>query len=146
VLRKERANSAAASVASLRPKRVRAVAQRKGTERPAARAAKRRGTQTDSPRVAEEATYQRERREKKYFNKRGVRGGRREEGGDGEEAGLEAPGGERVNPGEPSLALLCGQFGPVSHLGHHGSVYDGAGPRGRAGRRPGEAGGGRRGG
>src|SRR3990172_6520105 len=62
-------------------------------------------------------------------------GGEREEGGDGEEAGLEAAGGERVNPGEPSLALLCGQFGPVSHLGHHGSVYDGAVPRARAGRR-----------
>src|SRR3990172_3079988 len=75
-------------------------------------------------------------------------GGEGQEGGDGEEAGLEAAGGERVKPGEPSLALLCGQFGPLSHLGHHRSVYDGAEARARAdrsrrrtgGRRSGSAG------
>src|SRR3990170_2288406 len=61
MLRKERAKRAAARVARRWSKRVRAAAQTKGTERPAARAAKMRGAAVDSPRVRKEATYQRKR-------------------------------------------------------------------------------------
>src|SRR3989304_5669049 len=100
MLRKERANSAAASVASLRPKRVRAVAQRKGTERPAARAAKRRGTQGDSPRG------RRRGRTRSRGGGRGAGGGRGGRGGGPGGGGRGAGQAGRTIPPAPAAPTL----------------------------------------